>query len=168
MKWLWWPLLYFCSSSLRLPPPTEGGYVFGAVCLFVGLSVGLLASLWTDFDEILWRGRAWLKDQVIQFWWRSGSRFGSGSPMSEIRIIRIGKGLFSVSAFLFILFFSSVLFRWSFLCLQTLEGYCFWHCISVRCVHAVCSRCSWNCHWSIRMWSCIVCHHCCCHLHLLV
>jgi len=52
-----------------------------------------------DFDEIFWRGRAWLKDQVIQFWWQSGSRFGSGSPKSEIRIIRIGGGLFSVSAF---------------------------------------------------------------------
>jgi len=38
--------------------------------------------LWTDFDEIFWRGRAWLKDQVIQFWWQSGSRFGSGSPKS--------------------------------------------------------------------------------------
>jgi len=70
------------------------------VCLFVCLSAGLLANLWTDFDEIFWRGRAWLKDQVIQFWWRSGSCFGSGSPKSEIRILRIGGGLFSVSAFL--------------------------------------------------------------------
>ena len=57
--------------------------------LFVCLSVGLLANLWTDFDEIFCRGRAWLKDQVIQFWWRSGSRFGSRSPKSEIRILRI-------------------------------------------------------------------------------
>jgi len=38
--------------------------------------------------------------QVIQFWWRSGSRFGSGSPKFEIRMLRIGGGLFSVSAFL--------------------------------------------------------------------
>jgi len=62
----------------------EGGYVFGAVCLSVCLSVGLLANLRTDYDEIFWRGRAWLKDQVIQFWWRSGSRFGPGvqSPKS--------------------------------------------------------------------------------------
>ena len=67
------------------------------VCLFVCLSVGLLANLWTDYDEIFWRGRAWLKDQVIQFWWRSGSRFGSGSPKSEIRILRIGGGLCSLS-----------------------------------------------------------------------
>jgi len=57
--------------------------------LFVCLSVGLLANLWTYFDEILCRGRAWLKDQVIQFWWRSGSLFRSGSPKSEIRILRI-------------------------------------------------------------------------------
>jgi len=44
---------------------------------------------------IFWRGRAWLKDQVIQFWWRSGSRFGSGSPKSEIQILQIGGGLCS-------------------------------------------------------------------------
>ena len=75
----------------------EGDYVFGAVCLSVCLSVGLLANLWMDFDEILWRGRAWLKDQVIQFWWWSGSRFGSGSPKSEIRILQIGGGLCSLS-----------------------------------------------------------------------
>ena len=67
------------------------------VCLFVCLSVGLLANLWTDFDEIFWRGRAWLKDQVIQFWWRSRSGFGSGSPKSEFRILRIGGGLYSLS-----------------------------------------------------------------------
>jgi len=30
-------------------------------------------------------------------WWRSGSRFGSGSPKSEIRILRIGGGLCSLS-----------------------------------------------------------------------
>ena len=55
-----------------------------SVCLFVCLSVGLLANLWTDFDEIFWRDSAWFKDQVIQFWCRSGSRFGSGvqSPKS--------------------------------------------------------------------------------------
>jgi len=53
--------------------------------------------LWTDFDEIFWRGSAWLKDQVIQFWWRSGSRFGSGSPKSEICILQIGGGLCSLS-----------------------------------------------------------------------
>ena len=67
------------------------------VCLSVCLSAGLLANLWTDFDEIFWRGRAWLKDQVIQFWWRSGSRFRSGSPKSEIRILQIGGGLWSLS-----------------------------------------------------------------------
>jgi len=67
------------------------------VCLSVCLSVRLLANLWTDFDEIFWRGRAWLKDQVIQFWWRSGSRFGSGSPKSKIQILWIGGGLCSLS-----------------------------------------------------------------------
>ena len=35
---------------------------------------------------------------MIQFWWRSGSRFGSGSPKSEIWILRIGGGLCSLGA----------------------------------------------------------------------
>jgi len=78
-------------------------FLVRSVCLFVCLSVGLLVNLWTDYDEIFWRGRAWLKDQVIQFWWRSGSRFRSGSPKSEIQILRIGGGLCSLSiAFLFL------------------------------------------------------------------
>jgi len=82
------------------------------VCLSVCLSVGLLANLWTDFDEIFCRGRAWPKDQVIQFWWRSGSRFGSGSPKSEIQILRIGGGLCSLSiAFLFLCAFYVDLLR---------------------------------------------------------
>ena len=34
---------------------------------------------------------------MIQFWWRSGSRFGSGRPKSEIWILRIGGGLCSLS-----------------------------------------------------------------------
>jgi len=55
----------------------------------LGFWFGLSANLWTDFDKIFCRGRAWLKDQVIQFWWRSRSHFGSGSPKSEIRILRI-------------------------------------------------------------------------------
>jgi len=58
----------------------EGGYVFGAVCLSVCLSVRLLANLWTDFDEIFWRGRAWLKDQEIQFWWRSADPDHASDP----------------------------------------------------------------------------------------
>jgi len=37
-------------------------------------------------DEISWRGRAWSRNQWVQFWWRSGSRSGSRSPKSEIRI----------------------------------------------------------------------------------
>ena len=111
--------LYIVSFHTRLwlffTSTEEGGYVFSSVCLyvclsvclfvcpFVCLSVGLLANLWTDFDEIFWRGMAWLKDQVIQFWWRSGSRFRSGSPKSEIRVLRIGGCLCSLSiAFLFV------------------------------------------------------------------
>ena len=80
----------------------EGGYVFGSVCLSVCPS-DHSQTCERILTEFFWRGRAWLKDQVIQFWWRSGSRFGSGSPMSEIRILRIGGGLCSLSAFLVLL-----------------------------------------------------------------
>jgi len=39
-----------------------------------------------DFDEISWSGRAWPRDQWVQFFWRSRSLSGSRSPKSEIRI----------------------------------------------------------------------------------
>ena len=91
-------------------------FLVRSVCLFVCLSVCP-----SDYSQICERiltkffggvYRAWLKDQVIQFWWRSGSRFGSGSPKSEIRILRIGGGLCSLSAFLV---WSSIRNRWNFL-----------------------------------------------------
>jgi len=83
-------LLWTLRNVCLLPPPKkEVMFLVRSVCLSVCLSVGLLANLWTDFDEIFYRGRAWLKDQVIQFWWQSGSRFGSGSPKSEIWILWI-------------------------------------------------------------------------------
>jgi len=54
-----------------------------SVCSCVCLSVRwIIENLWTDFDEISWRGRAWPKDQWVQFWWRSGSPSGSRSPKS--------------------------------------------------------------------------------------
>ena len=58
-----------------------------SVCLSIGRSDNW-KKLWTDFDEISWRGRAWPwpRDQVIKFWWRSGSPSGSRSSKSEIRI----------------------------------------------------------------------------------
>jgi len=40
-----------CRQTL-ITSAEEGVYVFGVVCLSVCLSVGLLANLWTDFDEI--------------------------------------------------------------------------------------------------------------------
>jgi len=70
------------------------------VCLSVCPSVYSQTCEWilTKFF-----GGVGTKDQVIQFWWRSGSRFGYGSPASEIRILRIGGGLCSLSAFLVII-----------------------------------------------------------------
>ena len=89
----------------------EGGYVFGSVCLsvflsvclFVCLSVGLLANLWTDFDEIFWRGTAWLKDKWYNFGGDPDHASDPGVQKSEIRILRIGRGLCCLSALLFIL-----------------------------------------------------------------
>ena len=45
-------------------------------CLFVCLSLwaGYLKKLWTDSDEILWTCCVGNKDELIWFWWRSGSR----------------------------------------------------------------------------------------------
>jgi len=45
-----------------------------------------MKKLWTDFDEISCRGRAWPRDRWFQFWWRSGSPSGSRSPKSEIQV----------------------------------------------------------------------------------
>ena len=46
---------------------------------------------------------------MIQFWWRSGSRFGSGSPKSEIWILQIGGGLCCLSISSSTLFLHSLL-----------------------------------------------------------
>ena len=77
------------ASVISIITSAEGGDVSGSVCLSVCLSVRritVLKKLWTDFDEISWRRRAWPRDQWVQFWWRSGSLSGSRSPKSEIRI----------------------------------------------------------------------------------
>ena len=59
-----WRVHVLCS----LPPPKkEVMFLVRSVCLSVCMSAGLLANLWTDFDEIFWRGRAWLRDQWYNF-----------------------------------------------------------------------------------------------------
>jgi len=70
-----------------LPPLKEVMFLVWSVCLSVCPSDNW-KKLWTDFDEISYRGRgrAWPKDQRVQFWWRSGSPSGSRSPKSDIRI----------------------------------------------------------------------------------
>jgi len=100
-----WKLSYILSLDLNsvknrvVTSAEEGGYVIGSVCLSVCLFVCLITRKFVNgFLRNFWRGRAWLKDQVIQFWWQSGSRFWSRSPKSEIRILRIGGGLCSLSA----------------------------------------------------------------------
>ena len=36
-----------------------------------------LQNVWTDFDEILWKGGTWRREQSIRLWWRSGFFHGS-------------------------------------------------------------------------------------------
>jgi len=133
-----WAVLKFAYSlglDLIFTSAEEGGYVFSSVCLsiclFVCLSVRLLANLWTDFDEIFWRGRAWLKDQVIQFWWRSGSRFGSGSPKSEIRILRSVEvcGLWAYLVCIFVALFRFNIYVFSPLARKSLHCCIAWFCL---------------------------------------
>ena len=71
-------------SIIFLSPPKEGGYVFVAVfvsvCMSVCLSVCLCAKYLKNYEWILmnyWRNGAWLKVQLITFWWRLGSLPGS-------------------------------------------------------------------------------------------
>ena len=70
----------FVKLVKNIVTSAEGGYVFTSVCLSVCPSDNWKVG--TDFAEISWRGRAWPKNQWVQFWWRSRSR----SPKSEIRI----------------------------------------------------------------------------------
>ena len=55
-----------CWLVGSLPPPKEVMFLVQSVCL----SVCWMKKLWTDFGEISWRGRAWPRDQWVQFWWQ--------------------------------------------------------------------------------------------------
>ena len=47
-------------------------FLVALVCLFVCLFVclwTLLKKLWTDWDEILWRGPGQYNEELIKFWW---------------------------------------------------------------------------------------------------
>ena len=57
----------FTASSNYL---RQGGYVFIIVCLLATLS----KNFQTDLHEIFREGRQWADEQMIKFWWRSGSR----------------------------------------------------------------------------------------------
>ena len=43
------------------------------VCLSVCLWTTLLKTLWTDWDEILWRDPGWYNEELFKFWWWSRS-----------------------------------------------------------------------------------------------
>ena len=54
--------VYYCAHGSHFHLLGKGGYVFGSVGLSVCLCTTLLKQLWTDWDEILWRGpmKNWL------------------------------------------------------------------------------------------------------------
>jgi len=51
----------------------QGGYVFFGVCLSVCLLATLHRNFQTDLREIFREGLQWAIEQMIKFWWRSGS-----------------------------------------------------------------------------------------------
>jgi len=67
------------SYNLLITFAKEGGYVFSSVCLSVCLHVCRITE---KVVKISWRGRAWPKEQWVQFWWWSRSPSGSRSPKS--------------------------------------------------------------------------------------
>jgi len=87
-----WDVIDFNLFAHSIPPPKEVMFSLRSVCLFICLFVMSVcpSDNWKSceriFDEISWRGRAWPRDQLVPFWWRSGSLSGSRSPNSEIRI----------------------------------------------------------------------------------
>ena len=52
----------------------QGGYVFVVVCLFVCLLAILHKNFQTGLDEIFRESWQWANEQIIKFWWRSGSQ----------------------------------------------------------------------------------------------
>ena len=64
---------YFYQPRFR----QERGCLSSRVCVsvcshFLWTKYVYLQNLWTDVDEISWRGGAWPRDQLTRFWWRSG------------------------------------------------------------------------------------------------
>jgi len=73
----------------------QGGYVFVVVCLSVCLSVmkQLRKNFQTDLHESFRECWQWVNEQLIKFWWRSGSPSGYRDCFSDssVTIGRYGK-----------------------------------------------------------------------------
>jgi len=41
------------------------------MCVCLSVCIKYLKKLWTDFDEIFWRGEAWLEEELVWLWWQS-------------------------------------------------------------------------------------------------
>jgi len=64
-------LVVIFNSILFLPPPRR---IRNCHCLFVCLLATLRKNFQIDLHEIFREGCQWAKEQMIKFWWRSGSR----------------------------------------------------------------------------------------------
>ena len=80
----WWGILYFvllflilllCHYHDYLQHRKSMEVMFSLLSVFVCLSVSRLSQkkFWTDSDAIWWTGSVCDKDEIINFWWRSGN-----------------------------------------------------------------------------------------------
>jgi len=82
------PVSYRSSDVSSLLPPTRR--ICNRRCLFVCLLPTLRKSFRTDFHEIFREGWHWAIEQMVKFWWRSGSPSGYRDcvPDSSLLVIR--------------------------------------------------------------------------------
>ena len=68
----------------------QGGCVnvIVVVCLSVCLFATLHKNLQTDLHKIFVEGRQWANEQVIKFWWRSGSPCGYRNCFPDSLLLR--------------------------------------------------------------------------------
>ena len=73
---LWMKCVHCCCSSIIVPSFAKRGFCFGSAGLFVCLSVCKQhyskSYEWIAIKKI-WRGPGWYSEELIDFWWWSGS-----------------------------------------------------------------------------------------------
>jgi len=69
-------MYYFVAKLYSLVTSAKEDYVIVVVRLSVCLSVCLRKNFRTDLHDIFREGWQWANEQLIKFWWRSGSPSG--------------------------------------------------------------------------------------------